>query len=531
MSTIKFYDKKVFFLLIIFSLPNAAFNFLVLYIVNKIIKFNYENNYLFLYFGLIILSILFNALFQNISIKNTRNIICKKELLLIDKILNADVYKFENYKKEKIYGIIDDISSFSSYTYVLTTVVNSIITILLSLIYLSTISISIFLVIIFFILLLIFAYGRYTKSLKQSLHEVRDNKDIFNRIINDLILGFKEIVINSKLKKNIIKYSEINRDSNRKKEQNIDFKYANRSIISKYSLLLIIGILLIFFQYQGQSREDILSALFIVIFINTPINSLVANQRELHSFYMANKRIDTFFTEISNKIITKKDNEKNEKASFENELRIENLNFFYNNNNYRNFSLKKVDLKIDKGTILFITGGNGSGKSTFLKTLIGLYTPTFGKFYIDGKEITNQKQSYKELFSTVFTDNHLFSENYKEIDFHKCSTYKQLVKKLKINNVIENYEQYPFKNSFSKGQEKRLLLILAILENKPILILDEWTAEQDPEFREFFYVDLLPYLKSIGKTVIAVTHDDRYFGYAEKIVKFENGELIQKTYE
>jgi ABC-type siderophore export system fused ATPase/permease subunit len=62
----------------------------------------------------------------------------------------------------------------------------------------------------------------------------------------------------------------------------------------------------------------------------------------------------------------------------------------------------------------------------------------------------------------------------------------------------------------SGGQRKRLALVVSLLEQRPILLLDGWTAEQDPEFRRKFYDEVLPSLKRAGTTVVMVTHDSSY---------------------
>ncbi len=71
-------------------------------------------------------------------------------------------------------------------------------------------------------------------------------------------------------------------------------------------------------------------------------------------------------------------------------------------------------------------------------------------------------------------------------------------------------------------------MIIALLENRPLLLLDEWTADQDPQFRLFFYTQLLPKLKSQGKTIVLINHDDRYFSTADRVIKMEYGQIIEQ---
>jgi len=68
-----------------------------------------------------------------------------------------------------------------------------------------------------------------------------------------------------------------------------------------------------------------------------------------------------------------------------------------------------------------------------------------------------------------------------------------------------------------------LALLVSLVEDKELYLFDEWAADQDPEFRDVFYNKLLPELKSRGKLVIVISHDDRYFHKADQIVKLEQG--------
>jgi putative ATP-binding cassette transporter len=80
----------------------------------------------------------------------------------------------------------------------------------------------------------------------------------------------------------------------------------------------------------------------------------------------------------------------------------------------------------------------------------------------------------------------------------------------------------------SSGQRKRLLLVAALLEHRPLLVLDEWAADQDPLFRRKFYREILPALRERGQTIVAVTHDDHYFDVADRRVHFEDGQIAEQ---
>jgi putative ATP-binding cassette transporter len=174
------------------------------------------------------------------------------------------------------------------------------------------------------------------------------------------------------------------------------------------------------------------------------------------------------------------------------------------------FQVGPIDFTLRSGDLVFITGGNGSGKSTFLKLLAGLYKPDSGEITFDGVRVGDgTRQNYRELIAAIFPDFHLFQKLYgvpdpdpSEVD--RLLTQFRLIDKTRVTNG-------EFRTvDLSGGQRKRLALIVSLLEKRPVLLLDEWAADQDPEFRRKFYYDLLPALIGTGTTIVAVTHDDRY---------------------
>src|SRR5271165_2232638 len=203
------------------------------------------------------------------------------------------------------------------------------------------------------------------------------------------------------------------------------------------------------------------------------------------------------------------------------------LAFSYQDEHGRpSFSLQPFDFRISKGELVFITGGNGSGKSTFLKVLAGLYPPAHGGIAVNGVIIGHDNlQSYRNLFANVFSDFHLFDFLYgvKEADRDRVRDLLELTDLLHKTSIVDRRVETL---SLSSGQRKRLALVLSLLEDKPILLLDEWAAEQDPPFRRKFYREILPWLKQQEKTVVAVTHDDDHYDVADRVLKMQFGKFV-----
>jgi putative pyoverdin transport system ATP-binding/permease protein len=177
-----------------------------------------------------------------------------------------------------------------------------------------------------------------------------------------------------------------------------------------------------------------------------------------------------------------------------------------------------LDLRIARGELIFLVGGNGSGKTTFLKMLVGLYAPQRGGVKVDDRVIEpSNTLAYRELFSTVFSDFHLFDRLY-GLDGLDDAKVAAVLVDMELSEKTR-FERGRFTTqSLSTGQRKRLALAVALLESRDILVLDEWASDQDPHFRKQFYEVILPRLKAQGKTVIATSHDERYWGVADRVV-------------
>jgi putative ATP-binding cassette transporter len=164
-----------------------------------------------------------------------------------------------------------------------------------------------------------------------------------------------------------------------------------------------------------------------------------------------------------------------------------------------------------------------------LKVLTTLYSPDAGEILLDGLDVkTLGYGAYRELFSAIFSDYHLFDRLYgmPEVDSRHVSA---LLKMMHLDRKTTFRDGHFVNQELSTGQKKRLALVVALLENKQVYIFDEWAADQDPEFRQYFYESLIPNLKEQGKTVICATHDDRYFAVGDRVVKMELGKIVSNV--
>lgn len=190
------------------------------------------------------------------------------------------------------------------------------------------------------------------------------------------------------------------------------------------------------------------------------------------------------------------------------------------------FRIGPIDLELQPGELLFVVGGNGSGKSTFVKLLCGLYPPAAGHIEVNGVALDEAtRAAYRELFSVVFSDFHLFRSLH-GIDAERLQhDAPRYLHELQLEHKVALQGGRYSTIDLSQGQRKRLALVTAYLEDRPVVVFDEWAADQDPEYKAVFYAKLLPELRARGKTVVVITHDDRYFHLGDRVLKLEDGQV------
>jgi putative ATP-binding cassette transporter len=198
----------------------------------------------------------------------------------------------------------------------------------------------------------------------------------------------------------------------------------------------------------------------------------------------------------------------------------------YHGDRDNHFMLGPIDLEFSPGQLIFLVGGNGSGKTTLAKLITGLYVPESGEIRLNGKTVDDQnREQYRQLFSVVFSDFYLFESL---LGLHTPKLDEQArnyLLQLHLDHKVEVENGVLSTTALSQGQRKRLALLTAYLEDRPFYVFDEWAADQDPVFKEIFYLQLLPELKAKGKTILVISHDDRYYHVADFVVKLDYGKI------
>jgi len=528
MQLFKISIKQVLYLLL-YALPNTILSFCIIYIINNALagKEAFLKDYLGLVFiSILVYTYLLNIVFQKKLNKYSFNLLYNNEKQLFKKMLQTPLSVLERLGSQRFFTAVEDIRTFSFLPYTVTHTVNSLLMLILCLIYMFTLSVFAALIVVGLIVLVAASYFLVMNSMSKQVSRLREYNDDYYKYVDDVMKGFKELQLSFFRKENLMNRFLIpNRDEAGKLDFKINYVFLSINLISQYGLYFVIAMILFVIPELGLlTRDNVIAYVIIILFISGPINNLINLQQMYTRFIVANKRIKAFISDFEVK--NEESKPVQEISKFES-IEFQNIVFTHGNSEESNFSLGPINLDITKGETIFIIGGNGSGKSTFINMLTGLYTPTEGELILNKTRGNDIKSKLQHSISAVFTNNHIFSHNYEDYSIEGNKEYKRLLKIMQLDKVVTDDKEDSARRNFSKGQSKRMSLIFALLENKPILVLDEWAADQDPHFRKFFYEELIPKFKKEGKTIIAVTHDDAYFHQADRILKFDYGQIVK----
>ena len=336
-----------------------------------------------------------------------------------------------------------------------------------------------------------------------------DNR-LFDRLM-DLLDGFKEVRLNKSRSDHLFDdVAEVSRTAANIKirTQSESYKQLVFSQSSMYLLLAaIVFVVPTFSVTKGGSILQVTTALMFVVGV---CMGIVQTVPILMAANLAADNIERLEARLRGIAAAAEDGAAEQPKRFET-IEVRNVSFSYiDKSSEAIFRVGPIDFTLHSGDLVFITGGNGSGKSTFLKLLAGLYEPDSGEILLDGVPVdASNRDTYRALIAAIFVDYHLFQRLYGIADPGPLEVTRLLTQfRLSDKTRLKNGEFGTL--DLSGGQRKRIALIVSLLEKRSILLLDEWTADQDPDFRRKFYDELLPELQRAGKTVVVISHDDRH---------------------
>ncbi|MEM6687495.1 MAG: ATP-binding cassette domain-containing protein, partial [Bacteroidota bacterium] len=506
-----------------------------IYIINNVMSANplFTRKYMGIVFiAIIVYTYLLNIIFQKRLNKYAFKFLYENEKKIFGQILKAPLIKLEKLGPQRFFTAVEDLRTFSFLPYTVTHTVNSILMLVLCLVYMFTISTSSAMIVIVLIVLVAACYFVVMNTMTKQVAILREYNEDYYQYVDDVMKGFKELKLSFFRRSSLMNNFLIpNRDKAMDLDFEINYVFLSINLISQYGLYFVVAVILFVLpEYGLLSYADVIAYVVIILFISGPINNLINLQQMYTRFMVANTRIKRFIADFE--IISDEKQEVIKEENTFDSLLFNDVVFSYPSNDdlkekTKPFALGPLNLSVKRGEVVFVVGGNGSGKSTFIKALTGLYAISDGDIVVNDSISEKSNRTLQDMTAAVFTDNHIFSKNYDDFELKDNKSYTELVKTMELDHIIKDDEEKSIRRQFSKGQSKRVSLILALLEEKPLLVLDEWAADQDPHFRKYFYEVLVPKLKEAGKTIIAVTHDDAYFNHADRVIKFDYGKIIK----
>jgi len=458
-----------------------------------------------------------------------QHIIATLRKQLGEKVLSAPIEQIERYRSHRLIPVLThDVDTISDFAFAFAPLAISLTVTLGCMGYLAMLSWPMFLIMVVAILIgtgiQYFAQGRGIKG----FFAARDAEDELQKHYNAIAEGAKELRIHRPRRQRMF---------NSGIKGTADFicktqiKSINTFVIAKSfgSMLffVVIGLALALQSFWPSADKTVMSGFVLVLlYMKGPLEHLVGTLPVVSRAQIAFRRIAELSAQFSSPEPHLLLSDQGKKAEPVQSLELKDVRYaFPAVGEAKPFTLGPVNLKIEQGDIVFIVGENGCGKTTLIKLLLGLYPPQQGEIRLNGECVTAlTRDDYRQLFTTVFADYYLF-DDVVQGDTHIPDDANKYLQRLEIAHKVSVQDGSFTTTDLSTGQRKRLALVNAWLEERPVLVFDEWAADQDPTFRRIFYTELLPDLKRLGKTIIVISHDDRYFDVADQLVRMDAGKV------
>jgi putative pyoverdin transport system ATP-binding/permease protein len=479
--------------------------------------------------GLVVVSLVTTLVSQFLLAQLAQDAIYKLRLRISGWILASPLRHLEELGTSRLLATLtEDIQAISSGVFSIPTLCVNAAIVMASLVYLGWLSIGVLVGTLVFMALSISVVQVLINQAVRSFTDAREENDTLMSHFQAITNGIKELKLHSQRREDFLQ-EDLQTTAATLREYRIGSQraIALSSGIGELSFFLLLGLLVYGLpQIQTVSAELLSGYVLTISYLMRPIGNTLAILPNLGLAGVALRKIDTLGLSLASRAETLA---RTTSSPHEfNQIDIQQATHSYQlAGEDKTFTLGPIDLRLHPGELVFIVGGNGSGKSTLAKLITGLYVPDSGEIRLDGQIVDDRnRELYRQLFSTVFADFYLF-DRFVGLGLTDGDAQANLyLDKLQLTHKVAISEGKLSTTALSQGQRKRLALLTAYLEDRPIYLFDEWAADQDPFFREVFYQQLLPELKERGKAVLVISHDDRYFHLADRVLKLDYGKIV-----
>lgn len=497
-------------------------------LINRAISGNSTNNLVWYFVALALIALLTGVISQFLLIDLAQEAVYKLRLRLSQRILSAPLRQLEDLGANRLLATLtEDVQAISRSVFEIPFICIDLAIITGCLIYLSSLSGVVFLVVVALIGLAIATVQLLIAKAYRFLASAREEDDRLFKHFRSITEGIKELKLHQE-RRQVFLNEELQVSAAASRHYRTSaLKIA--AIATGWGQLLfftIVGLLLFGLPRLVSVTTPVLAAYILTItYLLGPFENIIRRLPTLFSASIAVQKVERMgLTLASQAETTTTQSPPTPNWSL---LELNQVTHTYRGEQEDNrFVLGALSLTFHPRELVFIVGGNGSGKSTFAKLITGLYIPETGEIRLDGKSITDQNlEWYRQHFSAIFSDFYLFERLLGLSSYDLNTQAQKYLQQLHLDHKVHVNDGVLSTTALSQGQRKRLALLTAYLEDRPFYLFDEWASDQDPFFRDIFYKQLLPDLKQRGKTVLVITHDDRYFHLADRVIKLDYGKV------
>lgn len=370
----------------------------------------------------------------------------------------------------------------------------------------------------------------YTLAIRKAnslLRRARQDQDQLAHYFQKLILGVKELKLHAaKRREFMTAWLEPSAERACRNSTGGITVYSAAANLGRLLFFVYVG-LLILWPWGHRSAAELTTCVIVILYMMTPLEAILNAMPVMAQAKVGLQQIESLIGLLGCENGKSPFVAQIAQGTVRHELSLIDICYTYKDgSDALPFMLGPINLVLRPGEITFVIGGNGSGKTTLGKLITGLYRPESGEVRLDGKSLDGaDPQELRSFFAAVFNDFCVFDQPM-GIDSTNSNQLDHYLQTLNLDHKVRVVGGRFSTTDLSQGQRKRLALLAALLEDRPIYLFDEWAADQDPEFKEAFYRQIVPDLIRRGKSVVVITHDDRYFDIADQMVRLEEGMAV-----
>jgi putative ATP-binding cassette transporter len=447
---------------------------------------------------------------------------------LAHQILRTPLYRLEELGNPRLLAsLADDIPVIANGLLVIPVLCINVAVVVGCLSYLGILSVTMLLIVCGFLIAGVGGYHWLGTQAAKSLTKSRNEEDALFGHFRTLLEGIKELQLDIRQQARFL--HRLDATAHQVRDGQIS-GLTRHAVAFGWGELLFFAALgvLIFALFEPASTAVQTGSVLVLIYLLSPIEGIMSILPALSQSIVALRKVETIGIDLAAVGRSAAVGSSDAQASSSwRSLEIIGITYTYLQEPDGNaFVLGPLHLCLSPGEMVFFIGGNGGGKTTFAKVLTGLYAPESGQIRLDGRLVTDETRDwYREHFAAVFQEFHVFPEIARSDDGGVHRLAEEYLSLLQLDHKVTIKHGVLSTTALSRGQRKRLALLSACLADRPVYVLDEWASDQDPIFKSVFYTRILGDLRSKGKAVVVITHDERYFHLADRCIRIENGQF------